>query len=398
MRINKIYADFFDRTKNEPLIFLRGSRRSGKSVAILQNEYQHGKRGRHNIQCIAKTSTLLDTGIVSDFENILKFDGIELPQNKSKKEYYINESRLRFLSINRTVNAADIARTMGAATRRFINECNNFDKATIENLLISAGNMFGLQTQSKVTFDYNPTSPFWASEYETPENTLVTTWRDNALNLSDAQIKQFLEWERIGKMSDVGTPERWRYDVICCGRFSSIFGRIFSAHNIHFGEIKKGAKRYIFIDPATARNDGDYLACVVGYFVDNKLYITDTYSENNNGQGAFVEWLQRIISDGLPTEIYSEVNGEIGIQFYRLLTNNNIKILPYTSNTNKFDRIMAKYDYICDNLIFADTENNREFANQIYAFDEKCSHDDNIDAVCSLLNIGLIKKLIVNII
>ena len=62
-----------------------------------------------------------------------------------------------------------------------------------------------------------------------------------------------------------------------------------------------------------------------------------------------------------------------------------VPVTPYCSRLNKFERIIANYGKITNEVVFVDRAGLQGYLSQIYDFGEKCEHDDNIDAVNSLV-------------
>jgi hypothetical protein len=81
-----------------------------------------------------------------------------------------------------------------------------------------------------------------------------------------------------------------------------------------------------------------------------------------------------------------EINGSIGRRFYEYAQNSGLDVAKWWSKGDKFERITANYQDLTRRVVFAETENVQEFLWQVYTFDKKCAHDDNIDAVNSLWN------------
>jgi hypothetical protein len=389
MRINKLYFDFFKRSEGEPFKILQGSRRSGKTIAILQHLFlKLAKDQKDIIQIVAKTNSLVETGVLQDWKDLVIDDRAFLI-NQAKKEYKYGTSLLKFLSINKTINAADIARTMGKATARYLNECNNFEQAVADNLIISTGNAFDSSSKSEVLFDYNPTKPFWITDYINDNNFLKTTWRDNYRNLSKLQIDEFMRWEELGQKSVEGSAHYWRYQVYCLGNYAGLFGEIFTRDNIKFTNYSpKGFPCTIFIDPATMHGF-DSLAMTLCCCCEGKLYVLDSFSKNEGSQLTAVEVLKKWHFDHQISHCYCETNGEISKNFYNLLISNNVKVMPYFSKNNKFDRIMAHYDFVTSIVIFVESANNQHYVKQIYEFSQDCENEDNIDCIVSQIMLNL---------
>jgi predicted phage terminase large subunit-like protein len=89
--------------------------------------------------------------------------------------------------------------------------------------------------------------------------------------------------------------------------------------------------------------------------------------------------------------VYVETNGIIGQEFYDYSVNSGLPVVPYYSRGDKFERITAKYEAITNNMVVVDTEQNRQYFEQVYTFEKKCEHDDNVDALATCM---IIHKLL----
>ena len=67
----KKYRRFFEETKNEPIVIIQGSKRSGKTFSILQHEgSKFFGSNQIKIQCFSDSPKQQNFGLMSDFQNI----------------------------------------------------------------------------------------------------------------------------------------------------------------------------------------------------------------------------------------------------------------------------------------------------------------------------------------
>ena len=210
MRINKKYYDFFEQTKNEPLVIIQGSKRSGKTFSILQkNGLELFQSNGKKIQCFSASPKQQNFGLMSDFQNIFNPVLPTTKSNATQKTFRYNNNELAFINIADTINANDIANSLGACDIRYINECNMFSKEMVEKLMINnRGQMF---------FDYNPYQKFWIEDMKTDNNFMSTTWKDNIQFLTKNQIDLFRQWTALGMAAEIGSYNYWRWKVMCEG-------------------------------------------------------------------------------------------------------------------------------------------------------------------------------------
>jgi len=397
------YDDFFQRTKNEPVVILQGSKRSGKTFSILQNlGIEFLSTDYKKIQCFSESPKQQNFGLMSDFQSIFNpilKSGIKT--NATQKTYRHKSNELAFINIADNTNANDIANSLGACDIRYVNECNTFSKETIEKLMINnRGQMF---------FDFNPYREFWIKDLVTDTNFLKTTWKDNPF-LTKIQIDLFEKWTAEGKRAEIGSYPYWRWQVLCEGEFAELTGELFTPDNISFSKtLPLGLHNYITMsDPSNAKGNDNFANTLTAIDLKDQVWLLDSFSRNRIEKVLISEkirdWRKRFpINDS-----FVETNGEYGLKFYNDCILAGIDVRGWYSRNDKFERIMANYDVITTKLMVYDTPQNREFVQQIYTFrnpNEKDENgqkpvfkDDNIDCLNNALLVyilihGLLKVL-----
>ncbi len=371
-----IYQDFFDRTKNEPVVILQGSKRSGKTFSILQNlgiEFLTNQYKK--IQCFSESPKQQNFGLMSDFQSIFNPTlkaGIK--NNATQKTYRYKSNELAFINIADNTNANDIANSLGACDIRYVNECNTFSKDTIEKLMIN--------NRGQMYFDFNPYRKFWIEEFITDTNFLKTTWKDNPF-LTKVQIDLFQKWTIEGQQAEIGSYPYWRWQVLCEGEFAELTGEIFTPENIKFTNQKPdGLHTYIiFADPSNAKGNDYFALTLTAIGPDGNCYLIDSFSCNRIEKVLIAEKIRQWQKDYPVQRTFIETNGEFGVKFYNDCVLAGIQVDGWYSRKDKFERIMANFDVITNKLIVLDTQQNRDFVNQIYTFKIDCANDDNIDCL-----------------
>lgn len=382
IQIIEKFADFFNDTKNEPIVILQGSRRSGKTYQILIDLGLTFNLNKNKIiQIFSERPEQRESGLFKDFNDI--WNGFNYEQHSSRTPL-INKksgSLIKFINIPNNVSAFDYAKNIGKSNIRYLNECNVFDKKTVENLIIS--------NTEKMYLDFNPTAEFWIDDYITKKNFLKTTWKDNPF-LTEVQKDVFKSWTKLGKAAEVGSYNYWRWQVLCEGNYCELVGSIFTTENIHFAqlsekEISELEHLIIFGDPSKATGYDYFAMTLTGIYQNGKMILIDSFSAN--------KLHRKLIADQIKTwqkqydieRTFIETNGEIGKGFYNDCINNEIPVNGWYSRNNKFERIMANYETIDNKVLIQDNSNNRKFAKQIYQFrqdgEKKNIHDDNIDCL-----------------
>ncbi len=370
-----IYQDFFKRTENEPIVIIQGSKRSGKTFSILQKiGIDFIESSNKKFQCFSESPKQQNFGLMSDYQNIFNPILNKIKANSTQKTFSYNGSQLAFINIADNTNANDIANSLGACDVRYVNECNTFSIGTVEKLRIN--------NREKMFFDFNPYREFWIDDLITDTNFLKTTWRDNPF-LTKQQIDLFLEWTKRGENSPAGSYDYWRWQVMCEGNYSEITGEIFTTENIHFSSSKpEGLHSYIiFADPSNAKG-GDYFALTLTAIDSNgSIHLLDSFSRNKIDKIIIAEKIKKWQRDYPVERTLIETNGQIGLKFYNDCLASGIEVDGWYSRSDKYERIMSNFDVITQKLIISESDQNREFANQIYTFKIDCSNDDNIDCL-----------------
>lgn len=378
MILNRIgkYIDFFEATKNEPIIILQGSKGSGKTADVLINNglklIESKKRLR--IQCFSESPKQQNKGLKYDFDTY--FDPIlkKFKHNDTQKTYSYKGNEMSFVNVPNNVNADKIANSLGTCDIRYINECNMYSKTTAEILRI--------KNTGQTIYDFNPYREFWINDLITDTNFLKTTWRDNPF-LTKIQQDLFLEWTEKGKNSELGSYDYWRWQVMCEGNFAEITGEIFTTKNISFTSTKpEGLHNFIiFADPSNAKGGDNFALTLTATDTTGHVYLIDSFSRNKIEKVLIAEKIKEWQRDYPVQRTLIETNGQIGLKFYNDCVSSQITVDGWYSRQDKYERIMANFDVITQKLIILDTPQNRDFTNQIYTFKIDCDKDDNIDCL-----------------
>lgn len=370
LKIVEKYAKFFERTKNEPITIIQGSKRSGKTFAVLQHlGVDFFNSSNKKIQGFSASPKQQNFGLMSDFKNIFNPILGAVKTNSTQKTFRYGTSEFAFINIADNTNANDIANSLGACDTRYMNECNMFSKSMFEKLLINnRGQMF---------LDFNPYREFWVSEFVTDKNFLKTTFRDNPF-LTKPQIALFNKWIEVGKRSEVGSYDYWRWQVMCEGNYSQLTGKVFTTENIHFVSSLPGYLHtyIIFADPSNAKGGDNFALTLTAIDGNGNVYLVDSFSSNRIEKVLIAEKIKEWQRDYQIERTYVETNGQIGLKFYNDCVTSDIDVDGWYSRQDKYERIMANFDVITEKLFILDTNNNREFAQQFYTFQSPDAKDD----------------------
>lgn len=379
MQINKKFADYVKKRRKEGKnsLILYGGRRSTKTYSICQylllrayNEpnlivHIHGVSGNQ-----MKLGPYQDMKSIVDGEERFKavFDFKVSPLEVRNK---INNSRISFNSF-----ATSEGNKGGSCDILFLNEANNFTKEEFFSLSCNCRDL--------IIFDFNPVQKFWISELYEESDMLHLVFQDNPF-LTDLQLEYFRNLKRLAEQPNATSIDLYNYNVNYLGNYGEISGSVFTKENIKkIKEIPSDVSSYmIFLDPSALRG-ADYFACALTCKdKQGNMYVVDSFSINTGIKQDIAQKCEDWCKNYDVKRLYVEVNGIIGVSFYEYLIN-SYRLLPTTSwnsRDNKFQRIIANYENLTQKTYFKDTPQNNSFLDQIYTFEQKCEHDDNIDAV-----------------
>ena len=372
-QINSKYAAYLaNRRKAGCTSFaFRGGRRSGKTFFVAQFLTTRAYKGEV-VNVASMTATQGRLGAYADFVTIINnhptlrdvFDCLQSPLEIRNK---MNGGKIIFNSYKDSDTAKGVA-----CDWLFINEANKFTKLQVSDLRANV--------RKGWLIDYNPNARFWESDFFGNDDICDSTWKDNPF-LSKAQLEWFEEIKQNAEKPEASAMDKWLYEVYYCGRYSELDGAIFTRSNIQITDELPPLMHYaIFADPSDLRG-ADYFACVLVGTDGANMYVVDVFSPNEGTDlivlDKFKEWCKRYNVE----TILVETNGSIGMRFYEYARNSDVDVQRWWSKGNKFERITANYQDIISRVKFYNTAEVRAFLEQVYAFDKKCEHDDNIDAV-----------------
>ena len=113
MEISQIkkYRDFFVKTKDEPLVIIQGSKRSGKTFSILQHiGIDFLQSDFKKIQCFSESPKQQNFGLMSDYQHIFNPILHKIKTNSTQKTFRYKHNELAFINIADNTNANEIGR------------------------------------------------------------------------------------------------------------------------------------------------------------------------------------------------------------------------------------------------------------------------------------------------
>ena len=365
--------------QRKPTFVLCGGRRSGKTYAVLNFLLAKCRAYPSNIVNIASmTAEQGRLGAYADCNNIIKANPSVYSNcivlRSPREVRFANGSVMFFNSYADSETAKGIA-----CDDLFINEANNFSMQQYTDLRANV---------REFTFlDYNPNIRFWVDEIFSPEDICKTTWKDNPF-LTPSQLEYFADLKKLAERPEATSVDRRNYSVYYLGEYAEIDGAIFTRANIHTEATLPHLRNFnVFCDPSALRGADYFAACISATDDEGRVWIVDTFSVNSGTREAVTRRLIDWCKAWDISKVYIETNGLVGIDFYEFADNSGLPVEGWYSRGNKYQRIVDNYQNLTTQLVVLDTPENRAFLEQVYAFAEKCEHDDNVDALNSSFNL-----------
>lgn len=382
MRINKKIAEYFRKRKREgkASYILCGGRRSGKTYFACQFLLGRCSVGE-SVNVATMTMEQGRLGAYADCKNIIadnypEYYEVSKSPREIKAKYKAQNGKKGVIFFN---SYADSETAKGIACDwLFVNEANKFSKQQYIDLVANV--------RKGVIIDYNPNIKFWVDEFFADDEICHTTWKDNEKNLTAVQLDYFAKLKELGDRPDANPVDRRNYLVYYCGEFSEISGKVFNTGNINRTSVMPSdlTNFAIFCDPSALRG-ADWFPIVLSAYSESedKIYFVYVDSTNVGSREIQAKKIRQMCAKYDDVRVYIETNGIIGQEFYDYCVNSDLPVQGWYSRGNKFERIIAQYEEITEKAVFVECENLDGFLEQVFDFDEKCDHDDNIDAVAS---------------
>lgn len=379
-----LQAKFLPLAKSGVRLFdFLGGRRSGKTWFILQKLINRMLKGE-TVSVATMTENQGEMGAYADAIDII--NGSPSAMNyisigKSPKVIKaVNGGKMFFKSYTDPERAKGIK-----CDWLYVNEANNFTEQQYVDLSASV--------RKGVFIDRNPNSHCWSEKYGF--SLIHSTWKDNEANLTPTQLQWFAMLKQRAESPDATSVDLALYAMYYLGEYADIDGAIFTRANIRkANELPRRSDGSlalrnfcVFCDPSALRGADFFACCLSAIDDDGNVWIIDTHSVNTGTREAVARWIIETCKRWDVKRVYIETNGIVGLDFFDFASNSGISVVPWYSRGNKYQRIVDNYQNLTTRLVVLSTPENEAFLEQVYAFAQKCEHDDNIDAINSSYNL-----------
>lgn len=265
-QIGDKYRDFFLSCKDERMMILQGSRRSGKTTNTFLYMWVLGRlaRGQKFTTLTYQYPQLAKT--MADFEQCC---GVTLHRTKEGYSYTDSNNNLYLFD-----HCDDTSKALGnQCDFLFINESVNVPEEIADNYMLGCS--------SRVILNFNPIKHSWHERYQNEKNLLKTTFKDNPY-LPDSQVQAF-ERLKIKAESPTASPlDIFNYQVYYLGDYSTVSGSIFTnTSTITYNDyINIDAEEFFGLD--FGFKDGGDPTSLVGVKIKDKTIYTHCYIYDNS--------------------------------------------------------------------------------------------------------------------
>jgi len=364
--IDKYYRFF--RSK-ENILILEGGSRSGKTNNKCRDLVLDCDLNGAIWNIIAPSFKMLNLGSFIDIKDFVEEQNIDvkLPVSASGQIRFGSGGCITFEVVTSENEAKRNRKNV------YINEADGIKK---EIALLIIGRASG-----QIVIDYNPTKKFWVEDYKKADNVNVlrTTWKDNPF-LSKNQLEWFANLKKNGERSEIGSPERYVYEVYYLGKYSSLAKSVFRGSDFQYWDELPDRFDTIFSysDPSLGVG-ADFFAAGLFGIKDGQDYLLDSVFSQYETAETYLKKMQSW--DKLhECEHFIETNG-LGKLIYNKIKNNYQGNLHSVSNADNKNGDIILYSPEAKQILYNKSDTTAEMIKQCVAFPD-ADHDDAPDMLC----------------
>lgn len=359
-----IYHNHF--RKKENILIFEGGSRSGKTNNIVRDIVLDCYYRGEEWNIIAPSYKMLNMGSFIDIKDFIEEFDIEckMPENATK---------IKFTSGGSITFEVVVSQNEAKRNRKnvYINEADGILKE-IADLIIG-------RAKGRTIIDYNPTKKFWSEKYKTETNTLVTTWKHNPY-LSENQLAWFERLKKEGEHAEIGSPERYVYEVYYLGLYSSLAMSVFQSGCFKFWDEIPDKFDHVFsyADPSLGVGNDYFAAGLFGVVGDEDYLIDSVFSQYETAE-TYLKTMKKW--DKLFTvDHFIETNGLGKLIFNKIKNNYSGELVSVSNNDSKQGDIIL-YSPEAKQILMNKSKVTEEIIKQCVAFPD-AEHDDAPDLIC----------------
>lgn len=365
--IDKHYRFF---CKKENILISEGGSRSGKTNNMMRYFVLRNLIGKYNVNIIAPSYKMLNLGSFIDIKEFIQENNIDcfVPTTA--------QGQIKFPSGG--VITFEVVTDENEAKRNrdnvFINEADGVPEGVADLIILRA--------KGKIFIDNNPTRKFWSEKYKKEDGSNVqhSDFRDNPF-ISDSQKSWFERLEKVGKDAELGSPERYAYEVYFLGRHSALARTVFTAGDFKHWETLPDSFDYVisYADPSLGVG-ADYFAAGLFGIKENQVYLIDSVFNQYEVAESYQKTMQGWDHLYPGIEHFIEING-IGKSVYNKIANTYTGIMHAINNADSKHGDIVLYAPEAKQILFDDSKTTKEIIKQCITYPDG-EHDDAPDLIC----------------
>jgi len=368
LRLRDSLIDIYYRHLRKPdnILIIAGGSRSGKTNNIIRDIVIGCEYRNETWNIIAPSYKMLNKGSFIDIKDFI--DEFSIPCKMP-----VNATDIRFSGGGSITFEVVISENEAKRNRDnvFINEADGIPEA-IANLIIG-------RARGRTIIDYNPTKLFWSEKYKTTTNTLTTTWKDNPY-LSENQLEWFARLKRDGEFAEIGSPEKYVYDVYYCGNYSIMSGKAYELSDFDIRDKVPAKFDYMisYSDPSLGVG-ADFFASLLFGIKGKDVWAVDCIFSQFTTTAGFIEQLKAWDAEYGAVDHYAEKNGTSGV-VTKAAKEMYDGVLMEVSNPDKKEADIIVYSTTAKRFKFKRSQKMINFINQCVEFPNS-EHDDAPDCL-----------------
>ena len=362
--IDKYYRHF--NSKNNVKIYKGGSR-SGKTHNIIGSAIIKNQTEAYDLNIIAPSYKMLNLGSFIDAKEFIENNNIEakVPANASGQIKFESGGIFTFEIVTSENEAKRNRKNV------YFNEADGIKKE-IASLVIG-------RAKGETHIDFNPTKRFWVDDYVTETNFLESSWLDNPF-LSSNQLEWFKNLKKHGEFAEIGSPERYAYEVYYLGNYSNLAKSVFRGDDFNFWDDLPNDFDIVFsyADPSLGVGNDYFAAGLFGIKNGQDFLIDSVFSQYETAETYLKKMKQW--DKMFKCEHFIETNG-LGKSIFNKIKNNYNGIICSEPNHDNKNGDIILYSPEAKQILYNKTKATEEMIKQCVAFPD-AKHNDAPDMLC----------------